>query len=247
MSAETRVHLIEVPVAGNEGTVWNRLHSEREDICEAMLKESPDNDMSSASWHRELLQSRLRKIDDALDRLMSGSYGNCSKCGRWIEDIKLEFDPAVAFCLDCWPREVNKIRAEQPAGEQDTHELTSSGRPVDLTQANHTDEGLLLTGLSPFDTVRVQTQNSDYRIFLLDPKTGRALVEGGCHFPEPVEAVVYGSTLGSSMPRVGWIGIGYRIEMWINESVVITSAVKSVRVERHSSREVLPVHTSLVS
>ena len=247
MRAESRVHLIEVPVAGNEGTVWNRLHSEREDICEAILKDSPDNDVSSASWHRELLQARLRKIDDALDRLMSGSYGNCSKCGRWIEDTKLEFDPAIAFCLDCWAREVNKIRAEHLAGEQHTQQLTSSGGLVDLAQANHPDEGLLLTNLSPFDTVRVQTHNSDYRIFLLDPKTGRALVEGGSHFPEPVEAVVYGSTLGSSMPRVGWIGIGYRIEMWINENILSTSPVKSVKVERHSSGEVLPVHTSLVS
>ncbi len=56
------------------------------------------------NWHRELLQVRLRKIDDALDRLMAGSYGNCSKCGRWIEDTKLDFDPAIAFCLECWQR-----------------------------------------------------------------------------------------------------------------------------------------------
>lgn len=98
--------------------VWNRLHSERENICEALVKESGPNSESqlpeiaateearcAARWHRELLQARLRKIDDALDRLMSGSYGNCSKCGRWIEDTKLAFDPAVAFCTACWQRE----------------------------------------------------------------------------------------------------------------------------------------------
>lgn len=98
--------------------VWNRLHSERGDICEALLKEcapryetqagalrmSNEDAMHAANWHRDLLQSRLRKIDDALDRLMSGSYGNCSKCGRWIEDTKLEFDPAIAFCIGCWER-----------------------------------------------------------------------------------------------------------------------------------------------
>ena len=100
------------------GVVWHRLHSEREEICEALLKESapPRNEASGAKrmrdedarraahWHRELLQARLRKVDDALDRLMSGSYGNCSKCGRWIEDTKLDFDPAIAFCLGCWER-----------------------------------------------------------------------------------------------------------------------------------------------
>lgn len=97
--------------------VWHRLHSEREDICEALVKESKAGGESlvadpmsqeearrASYWHRELLQSRLRKVDDALDRLMAGSYGNCSKCGKWIEDTKLDFDPAVAFCIECWAR-----------------------------------------------------------------------------------------------------------------------------------------------
>jgi RNA polymerase-binding transcription factor DksA len=118
MSAGPNFRIINNTLERNGGVVWNRLHSEREDICEAMLKESQSSseaqpgaeriskevNVCDANWHRELLQSRLRKIDDALDRLMSGSYGNCSKCGRWIEDTKLDFDPAIAFCLDCWRR-----------------------------------------------------------------------------------------------------------------------------------------------
>lgn len=111
------IRLIEIPVDGNGGLVWNRLHSEREDICEAMLEDArPDSQARlqelsakeevgrAAYWHSELLQARLRKIDDALDRLMSGSYGNCCECGRWIEDTKLDFDPAIAFCIECWQR-----------------------------------------------------------------------------------------------------------------------------------------------
>jgi len=107
------------PTNRNDGVVWHRLHSEREDICEALLKErvideeapaeaagiSTNDTIRTANWHRELLQARLRKTDDALDRLMSGSYGDCCRCGRWIEDTKLEFDPAVAFCVDCWDRQ----------------------------------------------------------------------------------------------------------------------------------------------
>lgn len=95
---------------------WQRLHSEREDVSETLLKESAARNprmgmkatatgaVGSEPWHRELLEARLRKIDNALDRLLSGSYGSCSKCGRWIEDTKLEFDPAIAYCLDCWDR-----------------------------------------------------------------------------------------------------------------------------------------------
>jgi len=115
VSANPNNRVIDNAIERNGGLVWNRLHTEREEICEAMLKEALPNSqaqlqespakeefMRAAKWHRELLQARLRKIDDALDRLLSGSYGNCSKCGRWIEDTKLDFDPAIAFCMDCW-------------------------------------------------------------------------------------------------------------------------------------------------
>jgi RNA polymerase-binding transcription factor DksA len=118
MSANPNTRTIENSVDRSGGLVWNRLHSEREDICEALLKESQpgseaqpgaqgmskEDAKRAANWHRELLQARLRRIDDALDRLMAGSYGNCSKCGRWIEDTKLDFDPAIAFCIGCWER-----------------------------------------------------------------------------------------------------------------------------------------------
>jgi RNA polymerase-binding transcription factor DksA len=117
MSANLNTLTIDNSVATNEGGVWYRLHSEREDICEALLREagpsyeasrampmSNEDALRAKNWHRELLQDRLRKIDDALDRLMAGSYGNCVKCRRWIEDTKLDFDPAIAFCLGCWRR-----------------------------------------------------------------------------------------------------------------------------------------------
>lgn len=219
------IRLAEIPVNGNGGLVWNRLHSEREDICEALLKEpvagsgtettthamAGENSTRTANWHRELLQARLRKIDDALDRLMSGSYGDCCKCGRWIEDTKLDFDPAIAFCLSCWER------------EQRQNEQTSL-------------PGVALQTLAPFDTIWARTHNSDYRILLLDPRTGHALVEGG-QFAEPVEGVVYGSTVGSSTFKVGWIGVGLRIELWTNGTIVSTSAVQSVRVEHCAPSE----------
>ena len=74
------------------GFVWNRLHSEREEVCEAM---------AATTRPRELLQSRLRKIDDALDRLFSGSYGHCSKCGKRIEGLMLSSDAATPLCENC--------------------------------------------------------------------------------------------------------------------------------------------------
>jgi hypothetical protein len=91
------IQLIEIPIGGKGGFIWNRLHDEREDICETLARFSgPDSDV-----YRELLQARLRKVDDALDRLMSGAYGICSQCGQPINEIKLDTEPATSLCLDC--------------------------------------------------------------------------------------------------------------------------------------------------
>jgi hypothetical protein len=68
MSENRTIHLAEIPIGGTGGLVWNRLHGERETICEALLKEPSES-------NRDLLQTRLRNVDDALDRLMSGFYG----------------------------------------------------------------------------------------------------------------------------------------------------------------------------
>jgi len=101
MNENRTINLVEIPIGGKGGFIWNRLHGEREDICEGLLK-----DFGPVSTERrELLQTRLRKVDDALDRLMSGSYGLCSKCGHAIDGSKLDIDPALSLCLDCWTSE----------------------------------------------------------------------------------------------------------------------------------------------
>jgi hypothetical protein len=69
MREERTIPLIEIPIGGKQGFAWNRLHGEREDICETLLKETTES-------QRQILQARLRNVDDALDRLMSGSALN---------------------------------------------------------------------------------------------------------------------------------------------------------------------------
>ena len=164
MSFNPNTRAIDNPVEQNRGVIWNRLHSEREDICEALLKEpdaafgneaatprlSQEDAQRTSNLHKELLQARLRKIDDALDRLMAGSYGNCSKCGLWIEDTKLDFDPAIEFCLRCWELQQRDARTDLPGVELET--------------------------LSPFETTWARTHNSEYHPFLLD-HTGPSWME----------------------------------------------------------------------
>ena len=163
MSESRTVHLVEIPIGGREGAIWNRLHGEREDICEALLK---NGDV-------RVLQSRLRTIDDALDRLMSGSFDS--------DDVELE-------------------------------------------------------NLKPFDTIVLHTHNSDYRILLLDPKTGRVLIEGGEYLKEPKEALLKGSCVPGFPFKSGVLSVGSHLEMWVDERVLLTSAIRSVHV-KHSAQE----------
>jgi len=203
------IQLVEIPIGGKGGFIWNRLHGEREEICETLVRTSgPDSDV-----YRELLQARLRKLDDALDRLMSGSYGVCSQCGQSITEIKLDTDPATSRCLDC-----SEIKPK-----------TGSETPADV----------IIEKLNPFDTIVLRTENSEYRILLLDPKTGRALVEGGSYLLEPNDGLVKGSALPGSAFNGGAISVGGRLEMWVDETVFLTSPVKSVEVQQNAAAESL--------
>jgi len=104
-----------------------------------------------------------------------------------------------------------------------------------LTSLNPVPQGINLRALAPFDTIRVRTRNSDYRIFLLDPETGRALVESGTRFIKPVEWDVIGSTFDRSTFEIGWLAVGLRIEMCSGGNYLLTSPVQSLNVEHLAS------------
>jgi hypothetical protein len=206
MNENRTIKLVEIPIGGKGGFMWNRLHEEREEICEALLK-------NTFAGNKEPLQACLRRVDDALDRLMSGSYGNCSNCGASIDEAKLEIDPAQALCLNC---------------------LTSKNGPV---SSSLDSSDLVIETLKPFDTILLQTHNSEYRILLLEPTTGRALVEGGDYLVEPSEGLVRGSSVPGREFKAGVISVGSRLELWVDEQALLTSIVKSVHVTHNAEAE----------
>ncbi len=97
MTEKRTIELGAIPFGGRHGFIWNRLREEREEICETLVGISGLH----SDFNRGLLQARLLKIDDALDRLMSESYGICSQCGRQINEVKLVVDPATELCIGC--------------------------------------------------------------------------------------------------------------------------------------------------
>ena len=47
------------------------------------------------------LQERLRDIDQALERLQAGTYGQCQRCGKAIASERLEARPFATLCIQC--------------------------------------------------------------------------------------------------------------------------------------------------
>lgn len=45
--------------------------------------------------------AELRRIDAALRRLASGTYGACADCGRLIPLARLEAEPTAVRCVSC--------------------------------------------------------------------------------------------------------------------------------------------------
>ena len=83
----------------------------------------------------------------------------------------------------------------------------------------------------------LHTHNSDYRILLLDPRTGRALVEGGNYLLEPNEALLKGSAIAGDALKPGAICVGHRLEMWVGERVFLTSPIKTVHLKHNNAAE----------
>ena len=47
------------------------------------------------------LETRLRDINLALEKLAQGKYGKCDNCGQDVEKERLEIHPAARFCMKC--------------------------------------------------------------------------------------------------------------------------------------------------
>lgn len=79
--------------------------------------------------------------------------------------------------------------------------------------------------------VHVHTKYSSYRLVVMDPENGGALISGGRLFPESTPVRIEGATAGGTAIKAGWIGVGLRLEMLNLTHRVTTSVVRGVKVE----------------
>jgi RNA polymerase-binding protein DksA len=66
-----------------------------------------DDDITEIEEHDRLnatkvdLESSLRDVEQALQRIEKGTFGKCSNCGDSISEERLEVMPTASLCLTC--------------------------------------------------------------------------------------------------------------------------------------------------
>lgn len=83
-----RIGGIKEELSSHNETDWEELATQREgdEVLEGMGNEA---------------QTELRAIKAALDRVASGDYGTCQKCGAPIGEARLDVLPYTPFCKEC--------------------------------------------------------------------------------------------------------------------------------------------------
>jgi hypothetical protein len=109
--------------------------------------------------------------------------------------------------------------------------ITQKGRSGDHATFDSKLEGVELRSLAPCSTLYLRTRQSSYRIFLIDPQTGYALIEGGRFFTEAAEAVVIGSVSIERVLKDGWIGLGFHLVLHAHGQSIVTSPIQSFQIE----------------
>ena len=80
-----------------------------------------------------------------------------------------------------------------------------------------------------------QRANSCYRFVVLDDG-GNVRVQGGRYFPQETTARIEGCTLGGSLLKLDWIGLGLFLELSVCGKRIVTSRVRSISINRNSAR-----------
>jgi hypothetical protein len=124
--------------------------------------------------------------------------------------------------IDCLEVVTSDCVSHGPSGRGDTLE--------GVALRSGATEGVAIDSLAPGTALLVNTRNSQYRfVILFDPCL--VLVKGGAMFPDVAVVRLEGATYGGSALKMGWILVGFQIEMWLGLVRIRSSRVRSVSIE----------------
>jgi len=94
-------------------TLNNKISTEKESFPDPTDQAVAELDNNFLLRLRGREQKLLKKIDEAISRIDSGTYGVCESCGGEISVKRLEARPVTTLCIECKTRqeEEEKIQA----------------------------------------------------------------------------------------------------------------------------------------
>jgi len=119
------------------------------------------------------------------------------------------------------------------ADVNDTTCISRAATLAGFTSAVSSTSGVHLRDLAPMTTLVVRTRNSEYHIVV--SSGDEVLVKGGQFFPSLTEARFSGASVGGSFLKVGWIGIGLRMEILAEGRRIVTSPVYDIATDESPS------------
>jgi DnaK suppressor protein len=96
-----------------EHTLNNKISKEKESFPDPTDQAVAELDNNFLLRLRGREQKLLKKIEEAISRIDSGTYGICESCGEKINIKRLEARPVTTLCIECKTRqeEEEKIQA----------------------------------------------------------------------------------------------------------------------------------------
>jgi DnaK suppressor protein len=109
MNAERLKHfrsLLETQLRQHDGQVRDKQREAQELNADDGVKDSLDMSLQDANQELALRlgereSQMVAEIDEALLRIDDGSYGDCQRCGKPIDERRLEAVPTARFDADC--------------------------------------------------------------------------------------------------------------------------------------------------
>jgi len=97
-----------------------------ESVGELSSYDNHSSDLAAETFEREKdlglkdnAKIMLMKVNRALEKIENGTYGRCEKCGKKIEEERLEAIPYAILCMECKrEEEATENRRDRPLEEE---------------------------------------------------------------------------------------------------------------------------------
>jgi DnaK suppressor protein len=85
----------------SQSVVNEQFHMTKDDMLDETDMTSTETEQSMRMRLRNREALFLKKIDEALDRIAQGTFGECQSCNEDIEFRRLEARPTATLCVGC--------------------------------------------------------------------------------------------------------------------------------------------------